>query len=82
MGCEKKSQAGLQATQVTAGATSLAPWRRAFAVLENFDTSEVWSAFFFCIVRRKGRKEESRKRGKDMEFIRGRLWKPVVVCAD
>eukprot|EP00434_Breviolum_minutum_P027214 symbB.v1.2.024068.t2/scaffold2253.1/size89778/1 len=34
--------AGLQATQVTAGATSQAtPWRRAFAVLENFDASEI-----------------------------------------
>ena len=82
MSCEKKSQAGLQATQVTAGATSLAPWRRAFAVLENFDTSEVWSAErFLCLilVRRKGRKEEKRK-GHGVHP--GRLWTPVVVCAD
>ena len=66
---------------MTAGATSQAtPWRRAFAVLENFDASEVWSewselrgfddffSFLFVIqTLRKG--SEGRKGGKDVEFI-------------
>ena len=33
-------QAGLQPTPVTVGAASLAPWRRAFAALENFRDPE------------------------------------------
>ena len=44
------SQAGLQASPVTVGATSLAPWRRAFAALANFGDPEAFHGFHFDIL--------------------------------
>lgn len=43
------SQAGLQASPVTVGAASLAPWRRAFAALANFGDPEAFHDFHFDI---------------------------------
>ena len=84
----KKSQAGLQATQVTAGATSQAtPWRRAFAVLENFDASEVWSkelrGFLFFLWNydvEEGKRREERRKGRRVHPIHRRQWNRTNPC--